>query len=211
MPRQATFTRKDLIDAALSHLREEGLRGFSARNVTGRIPSSTAPLYSHFNGIEELEKEAMRQTKGIVMRYATARYTDHPFLNIGLGLVIFAREEKMLYQTLFLEKNAHQDILDEMRSELFEIMSSSSPYRDLPKHARHRLMEKMSIVTHGLASMICSGITRDNSDEFILTHLSEIGEAVIRADLETHSIPLPEFAGVPEFLNNSSGLQSSKK
>ncbi len=199
MPREPVFTREDLLNAALAHLREKGLHDFSARNVTRRIPASTAPLYSHFRSMEALERAALHRVRDILMEFATREYTDHPFLNIGLGIVLFAREEKMLYRTLYMERNAHRDILEEIGGDLFRIMSAHDTYAQLPERDRRELLQKMSIVTHGLASMICSGIATDDSNEFILRYLYQIGASVIHTDLDMHGIPRPKDPEVLEF------------
>ena len=96
----------------------------------------------------------------------------------------FARDEKQFYRALFLERGEFKEIINDFLDNLKRNLVKDVRLVSLTELERGALLEKMAIVTHGLASMICIGICEDESTEYIEGVLSGIGTCVIKGALE---------------------------
>ena len=53
------FDREEIINTTFELLKNDGIRGISARNIAKKMKSSTAPIYAHFENIAVLKKEVI--------------------------------------------------------------------------------------------------------------------------------------------------------
>jgi AcrR family transcriptional regulator len=189
MPPKETYTRQDIIQAAFDIAREKGLHELTARKVAERLQCSTAPVYSHFQSMDELEREVIKRARDLLFEYATRPYTDRVFLNMGTGIVLFARDQSELFRILFLERRIFGDILAEFRRDLLEKMKADDPYAALPEADRNALLETMWIFTHGYASLICVGLVEETDQKQIIEKLDEVGSVIVTAATEAASEP----------------------
>ncbi len=191
-PPPTQFTRQDVLSAAFEVARAEGLKELSARKIADRLGSSTAPVYSSFTSMAELEREVIVKARDLLVDYTKRSYTEQIFLNMGMGLTIFSREQKLLFRALFLEETRYQEIIEEFGARMQEQMKLDETYDALSDEARSRLLHKMWIFTHGLASLICVGLVRDDSNQQIQDLLTEVGSEIIVATfLKAQGNPSP--------------------
>lgn len=186
MPPKVKFTRDDVIEAAFEVVEESGLRNLTARRVAGKLGSSTAPVYKHFTAMDQLALELIKRTQRLLLEYTTIPYTDRVFLNMGTGVAMFACEHSRLYRVLLLEGNEYRDVVNEFLEILEEEMTKDKRFSCLSREERHTLLHKMWTFTHGLASLICVGIIKDCSQEFIINTLDQMGTDVIGATMSKH-------------------------
>jgi len=183
MPPSTIFNKEKVLIAAYEILKESGLDGLSARNVAKRIGSSVAPVYSSFGSMERLEFAVIRYAKEELLEYCKRDFTDRPFLNIGLGVVIFARDYPNLYRSLFIDGNRFQLILDELLADLQGLVPTDNRLVALAEDERSRLLNLLWIFLHGHATLICSNLYDDDSDEHIIDNLSYTTETLVEAAL----------------------------
>lgn len=181
MPPKTVYSREDVIEAGYDLLAAQGLQGISARAVARRLGCSTAPVYSHFNSMDELVRAVLLRAKDHLHRYSTEPYTDGIFLNIGVGIANFARDHAPLFRALFMESDAYRDIVEQFRSDMLQQMRKDERLRDLSLTQCDTLLTHMSIFTHGLAAMICVGLMEETDQESIIAALRAVGGAVLGA------------------------------
>ena len=181
MPPKTTFQRDDVIQAAFEIIQEQGLKKLSARKVAERLGSSTAPVYSCFDSMDKLAREAIRKAKDLLFQYATRPHTENAFLNIGVGVVLFSRDYNLLYQALFSESSKFKEVVEELGKSFGEQMTKVPRLEGISCVDRRNLLRKMWIFTHGLATLINIGLIEDNSDEYIINILQSVGKAVTDA------------------------------
>jgi len=181
MPPKTVFTKDDVITAAFEVVQKQGIQALTAREVAHKLKSSTAPVYSNFDSMKHLEREVIKKARDLLLDYMTRPYTEGVFLNMGVGYACFAREQCSLFRALYLEKNDYKDILDELEGSLRKEMGKDVRLSTLDDQDRYSLLDKMWIFTHGLATMICVGLSEDVSDEYIIETLRDVGSAVIGA------------------------------
>ncbi len=183
MPPKTVFTKEDVVSAAFEVARQQGIKALTAREVARRLKSSTAPVYSNFQSMKLLEREVIKKAKDLLLEYMTKPYTERVFLNMGVGYACFAREQCSLFRALYLEKSNYKDIIDDLEESMRVQMAKDPRFTTLDDQDRFSLLDKMWIFTHGLATMICVGLSEDQSDEYIIKTLKDVGSAVIGATL----------------------------
>lgn len=181
MPKETQFTRKDILDAAFDIFRREGLNALSVRKIAALVGSSTAPVYSCFSGIDEIREVLMQEAFERLIRYTGKNYTEDIFLNIGVGMLLFAKDYPVVYRTIFLEDARGRDMFRRF-SETSKIQMRKEPNLLIFSDEEiESILDKLTVYTHGLAAMICAGIVEDPSTESLVDRLRATGGDIIGA------------------------------
>ncbi len=179
MPRQTIFTREDIIRAAYELVEDQGLHRLTARGVADKLNSSTAPVYTNFKTMGDLSREVIRQGVNLLQHYAISPHTDHVFLNMGVGIIKYARDHRNLFRAMFLETNEYKDILTQLHHDLLPVMDRDESLDALNPAEKDELLNKMSIVTLGIATQVCVGLMDLEKDEEIVEILQSVGTSVV--------------------------------
>lgn len=183
MPPKIKFTKNEVIEAAMAVVEEKGLRSLTARSVAVRLGSSTAPVYQHFDTMDALALEVVERTARALLEYAAQPYTDRVFLNMGTGVALYALEHGRLYKALMLEGDSYRDVVDEFFTTLERELVKDRRFESLSDSERHVLLTKMWMFTHGMASLICVGLMKNCTLEYIIETLTDAGTDIIGATL----------------------------
>jgi len=175
MPPKQQYTREDILDAAFTLMREEGLPGLSVRKIAERLHCSTAPVYTYCRDMEEVREAVMERALALLMEYTDKTYTDDVFLNVGVGLLVYARENPMLYRELFLNSSRFSHMLRRFNESRIQAIQDEPFAAVLGQEKLQAIYDKLAVFSHGLASMVCAGLLKDTSDEFFITSLFEAG------------------------------------
>lgn len=181
MPPKTIFTKEQIIDTAFEIFREEGLEGLSVRRLAARMNCSTAPIYTCFENVDQIKEQLLERAQDILTDYTEREYTGNAFLNIGLGLLEFARDYRTIYRKLFMEDNRYQYILKRFCERNLVQMKKTEHLKCFEDADLISMLEKMSMYTYGLATMLCAGMLEDESYEYFLKELNEMGACVIGA------------------------------
>jgi AcrR family transcriptional regulator len=182
MPPTERVSRDAILVAATSLIEREGLAALTARRVAGELGVSTAPVYRQFDSMDELAHAVMERARDLLLTYTRRVYTDNewPFLDIGTGVGVFAREHSSLYRALFLESNQFEGLLASFLDRLTDEMRRDARFSRMDRAMRAVLLERMWTYTHGLAATIAVGLAKDTATESIVRSLETVGGAVIR-------------------------------
>ncbi len=105
MPPKATFSRQQVLDAAMAVVRSRGLSALSARSVAQQLGCSTQPLYRVYGSIEQLRTDVLEEANRVAMSFLLDESIgdgELPFLQMGLGNLRFAQQEPQLFQAVAL-------------------------------------------------------------------------------------------------------------
>jgi len=178
-PRETTFSKESVLTASVELVRERGWENLTARAVADRLHSSVAPVYRTFGSMEGLEREILEEARRRLHEHTVASYTDGAFLNIGVGMVVFARQEAHLFTALFHTRHNHADIVDSVFSSILDRMRSDPMLRLLPLPSLERLLHYLGMYTLGLAASIVYGRGIDPSTDNIVRLLKNAGNMMI--------------------------------
>lgn len=181
MPKSIVFTQAEIIEAAFDIFKQEGMPGISARKIAAKLNSSTAPVYTSFNNIEEIKKALLEKSLQLLLTYTEQDYTPDIFLNIGVGMLEFAKDYGIIYRTLFIENNDHQYILKEFTAKNLQQMKKEKGMQVFSEAELQSILEKLTIFTHGMAAFICAGMLEKTSQANLVEILENVGGDVIGA------------------------------
>ena len=100
MPPKFKFTKEEIINTAFKIVRHKGWGALSTRSLAGELGSSSRPIYSFFSSISELEEEIVKKAVDLLYKYMIRKRTDDPWLDHGIGYVMFALKEKHLFRAV---------------------------------------------------------------------------------------------------------------
>ncbi len=178
MVRKTIFTLEDVVSAGVSVVEKDGLGALSARRVAEELGASTAPVYSNFANMDQLAVAVKQEVTEELLEFTTRHFTEDNFLNIGIGVLEFARQKPSLYGAIFMQDCEECDAGPRVMGQLAERMVSLEELGDLPGEERLMLLHQLAIFTHGLAVQICTGLADRHTFEDLIIFLQEAGEAM---------------------------------
>lgn len=182
MPPKAKFTRKEIIQAAIDITRKEGFNSISARVLGKKLGSSSKPIFSVFENMEDVQAAVVVAAKEIYNRYIQkgllqAEESVPRCKCIGQQYIKFAITEPKLFQLLFMKEQEHilnfENILPNIDMNYKEILMAIETDYGLERSAALRLYQHIWVYSHGIASL-CATKTCSFSEEEISEMLSEV-------------------------------------
>jgi AcrR family transcriptional regulator len=186
MTQRISFTQKMIVEAAFALTREEGWGGVTARSIARKLGSSTMPIYSSLKSMREIEAAVRVRAESLMREFQGRVYTNEQPLDIALGYVSFARDERNLFRFLYVDRplpDARKVPRQGAVQPLGRVRSGGTvvPITDqVPVAKQDPGILKSWIFTHGLASMISSGVLY-LPDRRIRSLLREAGGAFFAA------------------------------
>jgi len=179
MVRNAIFTSDDIVAAAVKVVARSGVEGLSARNVADELDASTAPVYSNFTSMAELLRAVEQAVAQTMLDFTDLHFCDDEFLNVGLGVLEFARQHPHLYSAIFMQASCADGAGELVMASLAERLATLACLADLPEDERLWLLHQMSVFTHGLAVQICTGLKGPRTFADLVLFLEEAGRAMV--------------------------------
>lgn len=118
MPPKAKFTREEIIETALNLAADKGIRSLTARELGAALGSSTRPIFTAFESMEDVLLEVRKAALAKFEEYARKAENYTPvYKALGIQMVKFASEQPKLYRLLFMsEKPEAKDFNDVFRN-----------------------------------------------------------------------------------------------
>jgi AcrR family transcriptional regulator len=156
MPPKFKFTRNEIIDAAFSIVRQKGWGGFSARALADDLGSSSRPIYSFFNAMDQLEQEIVKKGVDLLYDYMTRVRTGEPWQDHGIGYVMFAQNEKCLFRGMNDDKHIayFKKYGDVIWQTLTASLTDYAPFQGLSKDQIYQIQVARWLFAHGLAFQV---------------------------------------------------------
>lgn len=160
MARKESITLENILTTAFEMTREEGYQNATARKVAAKAGCSTQPIFRVYKNMEELSQAVYEKATLFFRDYYDLypRTSNVPFANLGMAYIAFAREEKNLFELLFLSdlpfKKSMYEILNGEKGNVKEEISNATQLGC--KNASAMFMQ-MWIFIHGIACMSLTG------------------------------------------------------
>ena len=122
-PRNAQFSKEDIINAAFELVRVNGWTGFSVTAVAKAIKSSTMPIYSQFANVKELEDAVCLKAMELLKERMLEDRIGDRWIDQGISYVRFAEEEKYLFRCMWDGRNV--ELCKEMGKDMNEFLAST--------------------------------------------------------------------------------------
>lgn len=178
MPPKCKFTKDEIIQAALDIVRTEGIDAITARGLATKLGTSTRPIFTFYENMEDLRQDTILAAKALYTQYAIEGLrSDPPFMGAGVQYLKFAREEPKLFQLLFMsEMPGKFDPYTALRTydDRFEdVVHIIQDGFQVNSDTAAKLYRHLWIYTHGIATLLVTKVC-SFSDEEIGQMLTEV-------------------------------------
>ena len=173
MPPKCKFTREEIIQAALDIAKSEGTASITARSLGAKLGSSSKPIFSVFENMEEVQEEVQKAAKALYAEYVQiGLHQEVAFKGVGTQYILFAIKEPRLFRLLFMseqpQKPSVAGILPIIDESYDQILQSVQNGYGLDAKDAENLYRHLWIYTHGIAVLcatnMCSFTAEDISN-----------------------------------------------
>ena len=177
MPPKAKFTKEQITKAALCVVSEKGAQALTAKELGAALGTSTTPIFTVFHSMQEVQDAVMLAAMERFEEYAhKAAHIKPVFKQVGMQMILFAKEEPKLYQLIFMssisEAQTFDDIYAHLGSLADECLDVLQKDYDLSKDNAKTLFEHVWIHTFGIGALCATGMC-DFSHEQIAEMLTQ--------------------------------------
>lgn len=177
MPPKARFTKEQITQAALGIVSRKGAQALTAKELGAALGTSTTPVFTVFNSMQEVHEAVMLAAMDRFKEYAhKAAHIEPVFKQVGMRMILFAKEEPRLYQLLFMsaisEAQTFDDIYGHLGSVADECLDVLQKDYGLSKENAKTLFEHVWIHTFGIGALCATGAC-DFSEEQISKMLTQ--------------------------------------
>ena len=163
MPPKAKFTKEQITKAALGVVSEKGAQALTAKELGAALGTSTTPIFTVFNSMQEVQDAVRLAAMERFEEYAHKTAHIKPvFKQIGMRMILFAKEEPNLYQLIFTssisEAQTFDDIYSHLGSVADECLDVLQKDYDLNKDNAKTLFEHVWIHTFGIGVLYSTGV-----------------------------------------------------
>ncbi len=158
MAPKAKINSKEIIDTALSLVREEGIDALNARRLAEALSCSTQPIFSNFSSMDELKDEIIAAAYRLYKAYLSEDMKKGeypPYKASGMAYIRFAKEEKELFKLLFMRDRSAEKI-SESREDIRPILEIIMKNLSISENEAYLLHLELWVFVHGIASMIAT-------------------------------------------------------
>lgn len=166
MPRKFMFTREEILTAALDLVREKGITAVTARGLGEKLGSSSKPIFSLFENMEDVLNAVMEVADEVYQKYLKedmAKGEYPPYKASGMAYIRFAKEEKELFKLLFMRDRSHEN-KEENKEEIKPLLELIQGGVGLNEDEAYLFHTEMWLYAHGIASAIATSYLEWNEE-----------------------------------------------
>ena len=172
MPPKPKFTKEEIIAAALELVSERGMSALTSRDLGARLGSSARPIFTIFSSMEEVQEEVKKAAIKRFESYAQKAVNYTPvFKQVGMQMILFAKEEPKLYQIGFMSDNHNvdnfDDIFDRLGDVAYQCVDVIQRDYDLSEQDAKKLFEHVWIYTFGIGALCATGMCNFSEEQVI--------------------------------------------
>lgn len=172
MPPKPKFTREEVIAVALELVSEKGMSALTSRDLGARLGSSARPIFTIFSSMEEVQEAvrdaAMKRFEGYAEK---AMHYTPVFKQVGMQMILFAKEEPKLFQLGFMSEKQNVESFDDIYERLggVALQCVDVIQRDygLTEQEARKLFEHVWIHTFGIGALCATGMCNFSEEQII--------------------------------------------
>ncbi len=170
MPPKPKYTKEQIIAAALEIVSQKGAGALTAKELGRALKTSTSPIFTVFNSMQEVQDAVKIAAMERFESYAHKIGADMPiFKQVGMQMIIFAREEPNLYQLVFMSQNndvrSFEDIYAHLGIVADECLYTIQKDYGLSHDEAKALFEHSWIHTYGIGTLCATGMCHFTQEE----------------------------------------------
>lgn len=184
MPPKAKFTKDDIIQAGLDIVKENGMDALTARALGSKLGSSSRPIFTVFQNMEEVQEEVKHSVQLLYDEYVRKGLEQElAFKGVGKQYILFAIQEPKLFQLLFMteqkKKTAVVSLMPMIDDNYEDILLSVQKGYDLSANMAEQLYRHLWIYTHGIA-VLCATNMCVFTEEEINNMITQVFKGILK-------------------------------
>lgn len=158
MPPKPKYTKDEVIQAAFELTEEKGILNVTARDVGRRLGTTPTPIFTYFNGMDELKEAVYQKALRESTDYISECINYMPaFKEFGLRWIRYAYEHPNIYRMVYLFEGVQKpmvgfvngDFVDALKPMKYEVMN----YFKLSDEQARILVNEMLTYAQGIATL----------------------------------------------------------
>ncbi len=170
MPPKPKYTREEIVAAALGIVSKKGLNALTAKELGKALNTSTSPIFTVFNSMQEVQDAVRLAAMERFEAYARKAGSNIPiFKQIGMQMILFAKREPQLYKLIFMTAGCsanpfdnHYAYLGNMAQTCLEAIQADYC---LPYESAQALFEHVWIHTFGIGALCTTGTCKFTKEQ----------------------------------------------
>lgn len=163
MPPKPKYTKDQIVAAALGVVSQKGIDVLTAKELGRALHTSATPIFTVFNSMQEVQEEVKLAAMARFEDYAHRAGEEMPlFKQVGMQMILFAREEPQLYRLVFMSQNSGVDSFDGIYAHLGsvadECLDAIRADYGLSADDARALFEHSWVHTFGIATLCATGM-----------------------------------------------------
>ena len=170
MPPKIKISYEDIINEAITIVREQGLEFVNARSVARKLKCSIQPIFRTFGTMEELKAATYKRAEEIynAVMIESMENSNEGFLALGSAYVNFAKTETNLFRLLFMSNAFSQGCAADIAGSTTgdnEVIDLICKDTGLDASKAQELYTGLWFTTHGIASLLATNSCTLTDDE----------------------------------------------
>ncbi len=170
MPPKPKFTREEIVAAAYEMVRSDGFDVLTARALGAKLSSSSCPIFTVFESMDEVKDCVLKKIKAEYARYVEEGLKMKPsFKGVGMKYIEFACREPQFFRILFMteldDSTVSVNVLLKIEEHYPEILQSVEDLYGLGKEYSEKLYLHLWIYTHGIATLCATKMCTFTQEE----------------------------------------------
>lgn len=163
MPPKPKYTSEQIIRAALEIVAQKGANALTAKELAHALNTSTTPIFTVFNSMQEVQDAVKQAAMECFENYARKAAQSMPiFKQVGMQMILFAKEQPHLYQLVFMSANREVQSFDGVYAHLggvaVECLDALQRDYGLSEADAKALFEHTWIHTFGIGALCATGM-----------------------------------------------------
>ena len=158
MPPTPKYTKKEITEVAFKFVRKNGYDLLTARDLAKMLNTSTRPIFTAFENMEELKKEIIYKAAELFEKYKRNEIEKEKYPEYkacGMAYIRFAKEERNLFKLLFMRDRTSETAIEDISiSDEVNIITKTLSLSNKDATSFHI---KMWVMMHGFATMLATG------------------------------------------------------
>lgn len=170
MPPKPKYTKEQIIAAALDIVARNGVEALTAKELGHALNTSTTPIFTVFHSMQEVQDAVKAAAMVRFESYAHKAGQDMPvFKQVGMQMILFAKEEPQLYQLVFMSANSAVKSFEEVYAHLGsvadECLTAIQTDYGLSREPAKTLFEHTWIHTFGIGALCATGMCNFSEEQ----------------------------------------------
>lgn len=156
MPPKQRITREMILEKSFAIFCQEGMEAVNARSVAKALCCSTQPIFSYFEGMDDLRSTIEQKARDTFAEAITSGTREGGLQGCCAAYIRLASEQPRLFARLMMNRDAAagEPEADGVRAQLMEAVRAQYGMDDARAQA---LLRELWVYVHGLAALVAAG------------------------------------------------------